>query len=170
MDSRAILEDAFDRIRGGVDRVTEGLTAEDLAFRPGPDANSIGWLIWHLTRVQDHHVSEIAGIEQAWVESDWPDRLNLDPDPDNTGYAHTSDDVAAVRAGSAELLRAYYQEVHTRTADYLAGVTPEELDRVIDTRWDPPVTVGVRLVSVIGDDMQHIGQAAYVRGILERRR
>lgn len=169
MDTKQILEDAFERIKGGVYRSTDGLTSRDLAFRPDEEANSIGWLVWHLTRVQDHHVSDIAGRQQVWVESDWPARFGLDPDPENTGYDHTSDQVGAVRPDSPELLQDYHEAVHGRTLDYLAAMTLSEPDRIIDTSWDPPVSVGVRLVSVIGDDLQHVGQAAYVRGVLERR-
>lgn len=169
MQTRDIFEDAYDRIKGGVHRVTDGLTAADLAARPNPDANSIGWLIWHLTRVQDHHVSDIAGRPQVWTETDWPRRFGLDADPENHGYGHTTAEVGEVQPESAAMLREYYDMVHARTAEYLAGITPDELDRIIDTRWDPPVTVGVRLVSVISDDLQHIGQAAYVRGLLEGR-
>ena len=56
--------------------------------------------------------------------------------------------------------------MHQLTLAYLSRVTSEELDRVVDRRWDPPVTAGVRLVSVVGDCLQHLGQAAYVRGLL----
>lgn len=167
MDSAAILEDAFGRIKGLVHRITEGLGDEDPAFRPDAEANSIGWLLWHLTRVQDHHVSEIAGREQAWIVDGWAERFGMDPNPDDTGYGHTTDQVAAVRP-SIENLRGYHDAVHDRTVAYLGTIDPEELDRIIDYSYDPPVSVGVRMVSVIGDDLQHAGQAAYVRGLLER--
>ena len=169
METREILKEAYDRIKGGVHRVTEGLTAAYLAARPDADANSIGWLVWHLTRVQDHHISDIAGRAQVWTETDWPQRFGLDADPEDHGYGHTSEQVGEVQPESAAMLQEYYDAVHTRTLEYLDAITPDELDRIIDTRWDPPVTVGVRLVSVISDDLQHIGQAGYVRGLLERR-
>ena len=167
METKDLLEDVFDRIKGGVHRVTDGLTESDLAFRPNAAANSIGWLVWHLTRVQDHHVADIAGRQQVWVEEDWPGRFGVDPHPDNTGYGHSSAEVAAVRPETPRVLQEYYEAVHDRTLDYLSGISRSKLDRIIDTRWDPPVSVGVRLVSVIGDDLQHIGQAAYIRGLLE---
>jgi hypothetical protein len=76
--------------------------------------------------------------------------------------------VAAIHAGPDVLLD-YHNAVHDRTVAYLNTIDAGELDRIIDVRWDPPVSVGVRLVSVIDDDMQHAGQAAYVRGLFERR-
>ncbi|MDJ0924309.1 MAG: DUF664 domain-containing protein [Acidimicrobiia bacterium] len=168
METKDILEDAFGRIRGLVYRVTDGLTPADLTYRPDADANSIGWLIWHLTRIQDHHVSDLAGRSQVWSEDGWPARFDLDPDPENVGFGHSSAEVAAVRPETPELLQEYHEVVHARTLEYLAGINPAELDRIVDTRWDPHVSAGVRLVSIIGDGLQHIGQAAYVRGLLER--
>ncbi len=56
--------------------------------------------------------------------------------------------------------------MHARTAEFVAGLSAADLDRVVDESWDPPVTLGVRLVSVVDDDAQHAGQAAYVRGLL----
>ncbi len=168
MDSSDILIDAFGRIQELVHTVIEGLEPDALAFRPDGEVNSIGWLVWHLTRVQDDHVSEIAGRDQAWVADGWADRFEMEPDPSNTGYGHTSDQVASVRP-SAQLRRDYHDAVHDRTVEYLRAIDPDELGRIVDYGWDPPVSVGVRLVSVIGDDLQHAGQAAYARGLFERR-
>ena len=168
MDTHTVLIDAFDRIKEDVDRAVRGLDTAALTFRPDPAANTIAWLVWHLTRVQDDHVSEIAGHPQAWVSDGWAKRLGMASEPANTGYGHSADQVAAVRA-EAGLLVAYHHAVHERTVAYLNTIDAAELDRIIDVRWDPPVSVGVRLVSVIDDDMQHAGQAAYVRGSFERR-
>ena len=84
------------------------------------------------------------------------------------GYGHSADEVAKVRTG-ADLLREYHDAVHDRTVDYVQSIGPDDLDRIVDENWDPPVTLGVRLISVVSDDLQHAGQAAYVRGIYERR-
>jgi uncharacterized damage-inducible protein DinB len=163
--SADLLGDAFDRVRGVVGRVLDGLTDDQLAAQVGPGANSIAWLVWHLTRIQDDHVCAVAGTEQAWTAEGWYDRFGLPLDPADHGYGHTADQVKSVKA-SAELLRGYHDAVHRRTAEYVAGLTDADYDRVVDTNWDPPVTLGVRLVSVISDDLQHAGQAAYVRGLL----
>ncbi|MEK8106882.1 DUF664 domain-containing protein [Micromonospora sp. M12] len=72
-----------------------------------------------------------------------------------------------MRPESAQALVDYYEAVAARTGSFLAGVGPLDLDRVVDETWDPPVTLGVRLVSVADDDLQHAGQAAYVRGLLD---
>jgi uncharacterized damage-inducible protein DinB len=168
VESREVLADAYGRIREVVHRSAAGLTAEDLAYRPEADANSIAWLVWHLTRIQDHHLSELAGREQVWVAEDWAGRLGLTAGPEETGFGHTSEQVAAVRPDGPEHLLGYHDAVAARTAEYLATVDADELDRIVDRSYDPPVSVGVRLVSVISDNIQHAGQARYVRGIVDR--
>jgi uncharacterized damage-inducible protein DinB len=161
-----VLVEEYDRIPKLVQSAVDGLTPEQLTWAPAPGANTIAWLIWHLTRGQDHQVSEVANQEQMWVRDGWAARFGLDADPGNTGYAHTAEQVGAVRPEGAEALIGYYEAVAARTREFLLGLTPEDLDRVVDRRWDPPVTLGVRLVSVVNDDVQHVGQAAYVRGLV----
>ena len=160
-----LLVDAFTRIEQTALAAIEDLDEQQLTHRPEPDANSIAWLVWHLARVQDDHVADVAGIEQVWTAQGFADRFALPFDTAAIGYGQTSDDVAQVRA-SSDLLAAYLSAVHAQTVTYLATVEPDDLDRVVDTRWDPPVTLGARLVSVISDDLQHAGQAAYLRGLL----
>jgi uncharacterized damage-inducible protein DinB len=165
VESSEVLLDAFGRIREVVLEVVDGLSPDQLAYREGSEANSIAWLVWHLTRVQDDHVCDVAGREQAWVTDGWAERFGLDLDVRDTGYGHNPDQVAVVKA-NGDLLGGYHQAVFESTADYLKGLSNDELDRVVDPRWDPPVTLGVRLVSVVGDDLQHAGQAAFVKGRL----
>ena len=164
--AKQILIDAFGRVRELVVDLTDDLTDEMATYRPDPEANSIAWLLWHLTRIQDDHVADLAQVDQAWEQ--WRERFGLPFGKWATGYGQGPRDVAAVRA-SGDLLADYHRAVHELTLRYLDGVTAEELDRIVDTRWDPPVTAAVRLVSVIGDTMQHLGQAAYVRGLARRR-
>ena len=168
MNTAELLTDAFGRICDAVDQAAGGLTATQLAARLDRRANSIGWLIWHLTRIQDDHVAEVAGLDQVWQSQGWADRFALPFDPAETGYSHSSEEVAAVQPASADLLIGYHRAVHDQTVGYLAGLSDDDLDRIVDHRWDPPVTLGVRLVSVICDDLEHVGQAAFIRGVLER--
>ncbi|MFN8227456.1 MAG: mycothiol transferase [Mycobacterium sp.] len=160
-----LLRDAFTRLIEHVEAVTDDLSEPDATFRPTPQANSIAWLVWHSARVQDAQVADIAGVDQVWTSEGWVDRFGLDLPRDDTGYGHSAQDVAKVRA-SAQLLAGYYRAVHAMTLDYVVTVDSDTLGRIVDTRWDPPVTASVRLVSVIDDCAQHLGQAAYVKGIL----
>ena len=168
MNHSGVLIDAFDRIKGVVHDTLDDISPEALIFRPDAEANTIAWLIWHLTRVQDDHVAGVEGGEQVWTSDGWEGRFGLPFESSSIGYGHSADDVARVSA-DADLLRSYHDSVHARTVAYLGSLTAEDLDRVVDQQWDPPVTLGVRLVSVVSDDLQHCGQAAYVRGLFERK-
>ena len=169
MNGIEVIVDGFGRIQDTVRDAVSGLSAAQLNERLDGTANSIGWLVWHLTRVQDDHVAEVADREQVWTAAGWVQRFALDLDPAETGYGHDSAAVAAVRVDDPQLLVDYYDAVHSQTLQFLAGISDADLDRIVDRRWDPPVTLGVRLVSVIDDDAQHGGQAAFLRGLLERR-
>lgn len=166
--AKAILSDSFDRVAQQVAAVTDGLSADDAGWRPDPGANSIAWLIWHLTRVQDDHVADLAGTEQVWTTGGWQQRFGLPFEAAETGYGHSADEVGQVAVDPADLA-GYQRAVHEATSDYLATLDEAELERIVDTRWDPPVTASVRLVSVVNDCTEHIGQAAYVKGMLGRR-
>jgi uncharacterized damage-inducible protein DinB len=164
--SAELLTDAFGRVREAVHETVEGLSAAQLAARLDDDANSIAWLCWHLARVQDDHVADAFGMEQVWPG--FADRFGLPFGPRATGYGHSSAQVALVRISSGDLITSYQDAVHEQTVALVSGVTDADLSRVVDERWDPPVTLGVRLISVISDCLQHAGQAAFVRGVLLR--
>jgi hypothetical protein len=162
-----LLIEAYGRIGQIVHNVVDGMDEDALAARVDPEANSIAWLVWHLTRIQDDHIAHVAGTEQVWTSNGWAARFSLPFDISSTGYGQSSEDVGKVRV-SAESLTGYYDDVSAASAAYLRGLTDDDLDRVVDERWDPPVTLAVRLVSVISDDLQHAGQAAFVKGLPAR--
>ena len=165
MISNDLLIDGFGRTREIVHEVLDGLTQDDIDFRVGGSANSIGWLIWHLTRVQDDHFAGAGGLEQVWLAQGWAERCALPLDLADIGYGHSSDQVAVVRL-SRDLLAGYHDATCEQTISFLSGLTDAGMDTIVDRRWDPPVTMAVRLVSVLADDLQHAGQAAFVKGLL----
>lgn len=169
MTSAELLLDAFGRIRDEVHEVLGDLTSDQLAARLDGEANSIAWLIWHLTRVQDHHLAELTGDAQVWRAGGWVERFGLDLPADATGYGQSAAEVAAVKVDGPDLLAGYHDAVSEAMRGYVGGLVDADLDRVVDTRWDPPVTLGVRLISIVADDLQHVGQAAFVRGVVLRR-
>ena len=168
--SAELLVDGFGRIRENVVSVLDGLTPEQLAGQVGPGANPVSWLVWHLTRVQDDHVADAFGVPQVWSSAGWAARFGLPAGMTDHGYGHSAEQVADVAAATADagLLAEYHEQVYAQTLKLVSDVTDAGLDRVVDTRWTPHVTLAVRLVSVLDDDMQHVGQAAYVRGMLLR--
>jgi Protein of unknown function (DUF664) len=163
-----LLEDAFERVRDAVHPAVTGLSLEELTFRPDLESNTIAWLVWHLTRIQDDHIAKIAGHEQRWTAGGWAERFALPLDVEDTGYGHDPDMVPLVTV-EASLLIGYFEDVHQATLGFLRTLDETDLTRVVDPEWNPPVTMAVRLVSVVVDDLQHVGQAAYTRGIVQRR-
>lgn len=168
MLTRDILTEAYERINQLVHRATDGIDADGLSYRPEPGANSIAWLVWHLTRIQDDHISAIVGVPQVWADRDWATRSGIDRGPTDLGQGDGTDEVGAIRPDTASGLLAYHDEVMDRTFHYLATVDADELNRVVDNSYSPPVTAGVRIVSVLSDNLQHAGQARYLRGIIDR--
>jgi hypothetical protein len=162
---RDLLVDSFTRVHELVEELTGSLTDDVLRYRPDPQANTVAWLLWHLTRVQDDHVAELAGVEQVWPA--WRDRFALPFEDDATGYGQRPEEVGQVRVDAA-LLAGYSADVHALALRYVQGVDADELARVVDASWDPPVTASARLVSVLGDCLQHLGQAGYVAGMAQR--
>ncbi len=166
MDVAALFTELYGRITPLARSAVDGLTPDQLNQAPAGAINNIGWLVWHLARVQDHHMAEILDQDQHWVtDTSWAPRFGLDPDPANIGYGHSADDVADVHPDGPESLLAYLEVVEARTFAYLQGLQEVDLDRIVDRRWDPPVTLGVRLVSIADDSLQHVGQACYLRGL-----
>lgn len=164
-----LLLEAFDRVHELVPSVVEGLDSEDLSWRPDTDANPIGWLLWHLSRVQDSHLADLNGSQELWSRDGWAQRFQLPYDESDIGFGQDSAAVGQFFVADPTVLVSYHDAVHARTNEIVSQLTSKDHERIIDDSYDPPVTIGSRLVSVINDTTQHIGQASYVRGLLERR-
>jgi hypothetical protein len=166
MDAPTFATGAIERIGDLVHSTAKGLDPTQLSTQPSPSANSIGWLLWHITRIQDDHVADLMDDEQLWISQGHAAALGFDPDPHNSGYGHSPAEAAAVRIADPGALLAYHDAVAHRSAGYLATLDDDDLDRVVDDSYTPPVTAGVRWMSIISDSLQHLGQAAYARGQL----
>ena len=166
MDVAPLLLELYGRIEPLAQDAVDDLDASQLAASPGEGSNTIAWLVWHLTRVPGPPHRRGHRRRPALGHRDWANRMGLEPDPTNTGYGHTAEQVATIRPPDGQVLTGYLAAVSARTRTFLGSLGPADLDRVVDRRWDPPVTLGVRLVSIADDCLQHVGQAAYVRGLL----
>ncbi|MFN0071367.1 MAG: mycothiol transferase [Chloroflexota bacterium] len=171
MNVNDVLIDGYSRISQILNRSLPGLTAEQLIYRPAEEANSIAWLAWHLTRIQDKHLSDLAARPQEWITGGWHTKFEKPAEPADTGQRYTSEQVATIKPTDPQLLLDYHDAVFQRSVAFIKPLTPEDLDREInEPQYDPLPTVGVRLVSVIVDNIQHAGQVAYLRGLIEARR
>ena len=163
-----IILDSLDRVHELVPAILDGLSLDDVVWQPDEGSNSIGWLIWHLTRVEDDHMAGIGGLPQLWLPL-WHSRFGLPYPPRAHGYGMTSADIAAFCVPSVKLLVDYADAVANQTRQIIATMKPTDFNRIVDSNYDPPVTAAVRLVSVMVETAQHIGQAGFVRGLRERK-
>jgi hypothetical protein len=169
MEISAVLQDLYGRIGPLAHEAVAELDVDQLNHRPTSDANSIGWLVWHIARVLDHQICEQSGERQVWLDGDWAARMGRTPEANDIGFGQSPDDAAAVRVEKPSDVLDYLDVVCGRTREYLATLGAADLDKIVDASWDPPVSLGVRLVSVADDCLQHGGQAMYVRGMLGHR-
>lgn len=167
MEWKELTIDGYGRIQEGLKEALDGLTKDDLNQRPHPDCNSMGWLAWHLTRTEDQEIANLMGKEQVWISDKWYTSFNRAPDASDTGFGHSSEDVAAFRSPEVKTFLDYRNAMLAQTKHYISTLSPAELDRELGEPYQPPPTVGVRLVSVMCDGLQHVGQIAYVRGLLK---
>lgn len=161
-----ILIGSYESVLKTLERVLDGLNQDDLNWQPGPDCNSIGWLAWHLTRAQDSLITSLTGEEQLWLKDKWHAKFGRAPDARDTGSGHTQKDVAGFKSPPVATLLDYHRAALERSRRYILTLSETDLDRkVVDPRFQPPPTVGSRLIMVLGDGLQHAGQAGYVRGL-----
>ena len=111
MEWQQLITDIFVRISQELEKALERLTVDELNQRPTPDCNSIGWLAWHLTRSQDRNLSELTGKEQLWIKDNWHTSFNRAPDPTDTGFGHSSEDIAGFRSPNAKTILEYHYAV-----------------------------------------------------------
>lgn len=169
MEWQLLITDLFVRISQELEQVLEGLTVDELNKKPAPDGNSVGWLAWHLTRSHDRNTSELLAEEQLWTKDKWHARFDRAPDPADTGFGHSSEDIAAFRSPDSKTLLQYHLAVLELVKGYISGTLSEtDLEREVESPTLGNIaTVRARLVGIISEGLQHVGQAAYVRGLLE---
>ncbi len=167
-----LLRDGFTRVDEGTGALLEAAEPQMLRYRASSNSNPVAWLIWHLSRVQDDHFAFLArgldpeaGTEQCWIANDWVSRFNLPYRRLDTGFGHSSEQVADFGMYDGQHLLGYHRDVHERSMEILGTLREADLGVVIDRRWDPPVTAAARLVSILGETTAHLAQAEFVRGI-----
>ena len=166
MDARDVLREAASRPATEAKALIDTLPEGALNAHAGGHTNSIAWLLWHAGRQMDVQLAQLNGEPQVWHSQGFDSRFNLGELGDTEGYGHTTEQARAVVVEDAALLVEYLGAATATLSEYIAGLSEADLDDVIDTSWTPHVTRGVRLVSMIDDAAQHVGQAAYAAGIL----
>jgi hypothetical protein len=169
MKWQKLVLDSFLKQEKELEKVVEGLTEDDLSRQPAPDCNSIGWLVWHVIRSVDRNMSPVIGDEQLWLSAKWHARFGREPDPGETGYGHTAEQAKMFRSPDANTVVEYSKAIMAKSADYFnRKLTDSDLAREV---YNPTLkitrTVEETIVAEIWHSMHHLGQAAYVRGLLK---
>ena len=164
MDAVGFISDCLAQVHLRLLATCEGLSTEQLLWRPAPTANNIGFILWHLSRNEDTRVTSSGKLgEDLWAAESWHDRFGQPataPDPgDRMG-------LRALAIPSMDALVGYSEAVHQRTARYVSGLTPEVLDQLPDPAR-PEFTVGDSLRHLITHKNNHHGQIDYLRGLQE---
>jgi hypothetical protein len=166
MNWKDLLEDGYNRIPAYAEHILNGLAHEDLTWQPHKESNSIGWLVWHLARQMDAQAAALAGQEQLWIKEGWHQKFRRPDDPTDFGFGDTPEDAAAFHPPAKEVMLEYLEHVVDMAVKYFKGLTEKDLDRKLnEPQFQPPPSVGVRLISILDDCIIHAGQAAYVRGL-----
>jgi hypothetical protein len=166
MQWKKLFLDGYRRIPQELKEILEGLSTTDLGWQPHLECNSLGWTVWHLSRVQDTQIADLMGKDQIYIQDKWYARFKRPADPQDSGFGDTPKDVASFRSPEVSVLLGYIEVTTRQTEDYINQLAPTELDRVLNEPWFQPLpTVGVRLVSILADGHQHTGEASYIRGL-----
>ena len=169
MDIPQFVELVLDQVQEDLQLSLDGMTQRELMFRPVPEANSMAWIAWHIARAQDVRSSHLTNREQLWISDGWHARFGLSPDPRGNGRGHTDKQVAAVRPPDVETLRAYCRAAHERARVYVRSLPSDAADQVVDSPENgSSTTVGTILLRMVYGGLAHVGQLAYVRGLVER--
>jgi hypothetical protein len=166
MEWKSLLLDGYERIPQEVEEIIGGLLPEDLNWQPGPEGNSIGWIVWHLARVQDAQIADLMGEEQVYIKEKWYAKFNRPARRRDTGFGATRQEVAEFQSPDSQVLLEYVKATTRQSLRYINSISAAELDRVLDEPWfTPRPTVGVRLTSILADGHQHTGEASYIAGL-----
>jgi len=171
MDALDLLKNLVRRPIEALDNFWSDLDPSRLNSHPGGHPNSIAWLLWHTARETDAQIAPLMQQEERWTAEGFDTRFGFADQNLGTadiGLGQSADDawkitVEQTPEGKA-LLREYLETVYGQFSRWIESLTADDLDRIIDEQWDPPVTLGIRILSVIDDATQHVGQAAYIAG------
>ncbi len=168
MEATQFISDCLTQTHIRLMATCEGLTDEQMKWRPAPTANSIGFILWHVARNEDGRISRTAGrkgdFEQdLWVSGGWFERFGQPetaPDPgDRLGLRSLAIPVP-------EVLISYTKAVNARTAQFLESLDDARLNEHMGDR-EQQETVSDSLRHVIVHKNNHHGQIDYLRGLQE---
>ncbi len=163
MTLNEFITDALEKENGFLIDALDGLTADEMSWQPAPDANSIGWILWHMVRVEDMWIQFFAQFQtELWEAEEWHEKFGL-PTRDN-GFGHTTEQVNNFPGVDLEQFLQYRAAVRASTLAYLDTLSPDDMETVPRERR-PEMSLGAMFRQIIGEMYQHVGHIAYLRGL-----
>ena len=164
MTLNEFIESALSQEHQFLTEAVQDLTPQELAWRAGPEANPIGWILWHMLRVEDFWVQFFAQRQlELWERDGWHQKFGL-PTRD-TGFGHTTEQVASFPALDLSELLKYGEAVRASTLAYLRGLGPADF-QVIPRERRPDMSIGGMFRQIVGELFQHQGHIAYLKGLV----
>jgi uncharacterized damage-inducible protein DinB len=170
MDVKEFALHSLNELQAALVESIDDLTQEESFRQPQPGANHIAFMLWHIVRVEDwffHYLFQ--RVPQVWESESWHEKLGLPEDPKATGFAYTTEQVDGFPSVQLRDLRAYGEAVRAETLDYLRNTDAAKLDETVKSRLFGEVSIGSLIGHVIVELSQHVGQIAYVRGLVRER-
>ena len=163
MTLNEFITDALEKENGFLIDALDGLTADEMSWQPAPDANSIGWILWHMVRVEDMWIQFFAQFQtELWEAEGWHEKFGL-PTRDN-GFGHTTEQVNNFPGVDLEQFLQYRAAVRASTLAYLNTLSPDDMETVPRERR-PEMSLGAMFRQIIGEMYQHLGHIAYLLGL-----
>ena len=159
---------AYDRIAGVLRRALTDMTVTQLTTQAaGPESNPIGWIAWHLTRTQDKNYSALLGREELWSKDGWYQKFGL-PIESGTGNGDSLETVRSFDPINSDTLLAYFDATRALSREFLDSLDADDLNQPSPSGLPTTEVIKVSIARVTGDLIQHIGQIAYVRGLVDK--
>lgn len=164
MDAKEYIKASLERSKGGLTRVTNTLTQEELGWRPASGCNSIGIILFHIARSEDSFIqSRLQDSPQVWESEKWFDKLGMDKD--EAGSHYTVEQVNEFTVPDMEKLVAYQDAVRETTLAYLDTLSADDLDRKVTMPFGDFNVAGI-LALTVSHAAGHAGEMSYLRGML----
>ncbi len=166
MDFRDVVRSGLEEYLGDLEKALDGLSPVELAWRPAPSSNNISWLAWHMARVEDRWVNAyLKQSTEVWIEDGWHERFGMSAE--DHGGRQTAEQAVSTPALPMDGLLDYYKAVRAATLEHLDTLSEADLGKRYRHRdRDPGPTVSWVLAHLLIEEAQHLGQAAYIRGML----
>lgn len=151
-------------LKSALERPLDGLTREEISWRPSCGCNSIGLILFHIARTEDSIIqSSVKGEPLIWESAKWYEKLNLPVEEEGAHY--TIEQVNAFKVPPFNDLMAYYDAVRRKTKECLRGMQPEELDRNISFGNYGELPLATIFSFIVTHASQHVGEISYLRGL-----